>query len=95
MVVDFLKTSIFTPFHQLKVELKLFIWLYRRFTSCLFVSRYFYRKVTSWTADVSQLEVEKLCQQLSHRDKRFVLLLKTHFGHKQHFKIDDKLFTSL
>ena len=50
----FLTTTIFTPLHQLKVQLKLFIWLYRRFTSCLFVSRYYYRKVISWTADVSQ-----------------------------------------
>ena len=44
---------------------------------------------------MSELEVEKLCQRLSRRDKRFVLLLMTHFEHKQHFKMEDNLFTSL
>ena len=45
---------------------------------------------------MSQLEVEKLCQRLSHRDNGFVLLLEdTHFGHKLVFKMEDKLFTQL
>ena len=37
----------------------------------------FRKDVTGLFAAVSQFEVEKLCQRLSHRDKRFVLLSKT------------------
>ena len=81
--ISLLEDTHLWPKQQLKMEVKFYTSLWQRLISYWFVGRCFSGR--DW----------KIVSVIITQAKVFCYCLKTRFGHKQHFKMEDKLFTSL